>query len=65
MTVGSQLWRILHEAGVRFTHHMTWKASSDQNAAIRAYLRHDRNTRSSRAWRLNAEVHHSLPNVAA
>jgi transposase len=25
----SQLWRILHEAGVRFTHHKTWKASPD------------------------------------
>jgi transposase len=25
----SQLWRILHEAGVRFTHHKTWKTSPD------------------------------------
>ena len=25
----SQLWRILHEAGARFTHHKTWKASPD------------------------------------
>lgn len=25
----SQLWRILHEAGVRFQHHKTWKASPD------------------------------------
>ncbi len=25
----SQLWRILREAGVRFTHHKTWKASPD------------------------------------
>jgi transposase len=25
----SQLWRILHERGIRFTHHKTWKASPD------------------------------------
>ena len=25
----SQLWRVLHEAGIRFTHHKTWKASPD------------------------------------
>jgi hypothetical protein len=25
----SQLWRILHEQGIRFTHRKTWKASPD------------------------------------
>lgn len=25
----SQLWRILHDAGIRFQHHKTWKASPD------------------------------------
>ena len=25
----SQLWRVLHEAGIRFTHHKTWKTSPD------------------------------------
>ena len=25
----SQLWRILHEAGIRFQHHKTWKTSPD------------------------------------
>jgi transposase len=25
----SQLWRVLHEAGIRFQHHKTWKSSPD------------------------------------
>ncbi|HEX7431411.1 MAG TPA: hypothetical protein VF293_04370 [Candidatus Limnocylindrales bacterium] len=31
-----------------------------------SYLRwHNRNARPAKPWRFNAEVHHSLPNVAA
>jgi transposase len=43
-----------------------YQSHADQDAAIRAYLRwHNRNTRPAKPWRLNAEVHHSLPDVAA
>jgi transposase len=43
-----------------------YPSHAEQDAAIRAYLRwHNRNARPAKAWRLNAEVHHSLPNVAA
>jgi transposase len=37
-----------------------------QDAAIHAYLRwHNQNARPAKTWRLNAEVHHSLPDLAA
>jgi len=37
-----------------------------QNRALHAYLRwHNRNARPAKPWRINAEVHHSLPDVAA
>ena len=43
-----------------------YPSHADQDAAIRADLRwHNRNARPAKPWRLNAEVHHSLPNVAA
>ena len=43
-----------------------YPSHAEQDAAIRAYLRwHNRNARPAKAWRLNAEVHHSLPDVAA
>ena len=43
-----------------------YSSHAEQDAAIRAYLRwHNRNARPAKAWRLNAEVHHSLPDVAA
>ena len=43
-----------------------YPSHAHQDAAIRAYLRwHNRNARPAKAWRLNAEVHHSLPDVAA
>ncbi len=39
---------------------------AEQDAAIHAYLRwHNRNARPARPWRIKAEVHHSLPSVAA
>lgn len=51
----------------KFTLNGTDYASHDeQDAAIRAYLRwHNRNARPAKPWRIKAEVHHSLPNVAA
>ena len=43
-----------------------YPSHADQDAAIRAYLRwHNRNARPAKPWRLNAEIHHSLPDVAA
>ena len=39
---------------------------AEQDAAIHAYLRwHNRNARPAKPWRIKAEVHHSLPSVAA
>jgi transposase len=39
---------------------------AEQDAAIHAYLRwHNRNARPAKPWRIKAEVHHSLPAVAA
>jgi transposase len=39
---------------------------AEQDAAIHGYLRwHDRNARPAKPWRIKAEVHHSLPSVAA
>ncbi len=38
----------------------------EQGAAIHAYLRwHNRNCRPAKPWRIKAEVHHSLPAIAA
>jgi len=38
----------------------------EQDAAVHAYLRwHNRNCRPAKPWRIKAEVHHSLPAVAA
>ena len=43
-----------------------YASHAEQNAAIRAYLRwHNRDTRPAKPWRIKAEVHHSLLNVAA
>jgi len=43
-----------------------YQSHAEQGAAIHGYLRwHNRHARPARPWRLNAEVHHSLPNVAA
>ena len=43
-----------------------YQSRAEQEAAIRAYLRwHNRNARPAKPWRLKAEVHHSLPDVAA
>ena len=51
----------------RFALNGTDYASHDeQDAAIHAYLRwHNRNRRPAKPWRIKAEVHHSLPNIAA
>jgi hypothetical protein len=39
---------------------------AEQDAAIHAYLRwHRRHCRPAKPWRIKAEVHHSLPDVAA
>lgn len=39
---------------------------AEQGGAIHAYLRwHNRQARPAKPWRLKAEVHHSIPNVAA
>ena len=39
---------------------------AEQTAAIHAYLRwHNRHARPAKPWRIKAEVHHSLPNLAA
>jgi transposase len=43
-----------------------YPSHAEQDRAIRAYLRwHNRNPRPAKPWRINAEVHHSLPDVAA
>jgi transposase len=43
-----------------------YASHAEQDAAIHAYLRwHRRNCRPAKPWRINAEVHHSLPDVAA
>jgi transposase len=43
-----------------------YASHAEQGAAIHAYLRwHDRNCRPAKPWRIKAEVHHSLPAVAA
>jgi len=43
-----------------------YRSHVEQDAAIHAYLRwHNRNSRPAKPWRIKAEVHHSLPNVAA
>lgn len=43
-----------------------YQSHAEQNTAIHAYVRwHNRNARPAKPWRLNAEVHHSLPAVAA
>ena len=43
-----------------------YPSHAEQDAAIHAYLRwHNRNPRPAKPWRINAEVHHSLPHVAA
>jgi transposase len=51
----------------RFTLNGTdYLSHAEQDAAIHAYIRwHNRSARPAKTWRLNAEVHHSLPNVAA
>ena len=39
---------------------------AEQDRAIHAYVRwHNRHARPAKPWRCKAEVHHSLPNVAA
>ena len=41
-------------------------ATPSRTPAIHAYLRwHNRNARPAKPWRIKAEVHHSLPDVAA
>jgi transposase len=43
-----------------------YASHAEQDRAIHAYLRwHNRNARPAKPWRINAEVHHSLPDVAA
>ena len=43
-----------------------YASHAQQDRAIHAYLRwHNRNSRPAKPWRINAEVHHSLPDVAA
>lgn len=39
---------------------------AEQDRAIHAYVRwHNRSARPAKPWRIKAEVHHSLPDVAA
>ena len=43
-----------------------YASHAEQDRAIHAYLRwHNRNSRPAKPWRINAEVHHSLPDIAA
>lgn len=43
-----------------------YRSHAEQDAAILAYLVwHNANTQPAKPWRIKAEVHHSLPNVAA
>lgn len=43
-----------------------YASHAEQDRAIHAYLRwHNKNARPAKPWRINAEVHHSLPDVAA
>ena len=43
-----------------------YRSHAEQDGAIHAYLRwHNRNARPAKPWRIKAEVHHSLPDVAA
>jgi len=43
-----------------------YRSHPEQDRAIHAYLRwHNRNARPAKPWRFNAEVHHSLPGIAA
>jgi transposase len=43
-----------------------YASHAEQGAAIHAYLRwHNRHARPAKPWRIKAEVHHSLPDVAA
>ena len=43
-----------------------YASHAEQDRAIHAYLRwHNRNARPAKPWRINAEVHHSTPSVAA
>jgi transposase len=43
-----------------------YASHAEQDRAIHAYLRwHNRNARPAKPWRINAEVHHSFPDVAA
>jgi transposase len=42
------------------------RSHAEQDQAILAYVRwHNLNARPAKPWRINAEVHHSLPDVAA
>ncbi len=36
-----------------------------QSVSQIALMQHNRNARPAKPWRINAEVHHSLPDVAA
>ena len=43
-----------------------YASHAQQDRAIHAYLRwHNRNSHPAKPWRINAEVHHSLPDIAA
>ena len=43
-----------------------YRTHAEQDAAILAYLDwHNANARPAKPWRIKAEVHHSIPNVAA
>ena len=43
-----------------------YRSHAEQDQAIHAYVRwHNRNARPAKPWRIKAEVHHSLPDVAA
>jgi transposase len=42
------------------------RSHAEQDQAIHAYVRwHNQNARPAKPWRIKAEVHHSLPDVAA
>lgn len=50
----SQLWRILHEAGVRFVHHKTWKSSPTPSSR----------RRRTGSWTCTP-IHRSVPGCSA
>ena len=62
-----QPWNVLDQGLRRFSlNGSDYGSHAEQDAAIHAYLRwHNRHARPAKPWRIKAEVHHSLPAIAA